>query len=64
MSRMDPSNVIVLVRDSSDAIVRIGVCNWRELCDVVRTDDADDKKRFKEIETQVGRAMTSGVAFF
>ena len=37
MSRIDPSNVIVLVRDSSDAIVRIGVCNWQELRDVVRT---------------------------
>ena len=62
MSRIDPSNVIVLVRDSSDAIVRIGVCNWRELRDVVRTVESDDKKRFKEIETQVGKAMKSGVA--
>ena len=62
MSQIDPSNVIVLVRDSSDAIVRIGVCNWRELHDVVRTVEADDKKRFKEIEAQVGKAMNSGVA--
>ena len=62
MSQIDPSNVIVLVRDSSDAIVRIGVCNWRELRDVVRTVEADDKKRFKDIETQVGKAMKSGVA--
>ena len=62
MSRIDPSNVIVLVRDSSDAIVRIGVCNWRELRDVVRTLEADDKKRFKEIENQVGKAMNTGVA--
>ena len=62
MSRIDPSNVIVLVRDSSDAIVRIGVCNWRELRDVVRTDDADDKKRFREIETQVDKAMNAGVS--
>ena len=61
MSRIDPGNVIVLVRDSSDAIVRIGVCKWRELRDVVRTADADDKKRFKEIETQVGKALKSGV---
>ncbi len=62
MSRIDPKNVIVLVRDSSNAIVRIGVCNWRKLRDVVRTDDADDKKRFKEIEDQVGRAMSAGVS--
>ena len=62
MSRIDPSNVIVFVRDSSDAIVRIGVCNWRELREVVRTVEADDQKRFKEIETQVGKAMRSGVA--
>ena len=62
MSRLDPSNVIVLVRDSNNAIVRIGVCNWRELRDVVRTDDADDKKRIKEIEAQVGRAMNAGVS--
>ena len=62
MSRIDPKNVIVLVRDSTNAIVRIGVCNWRELRDVVRTDGADDKKRFKEIEAQVGKAMNAGVS--
>ncbi len=62
MSRIDPHNVVVLVRDSSDAIVRIGVCDWRELREVVRTVEADDKKRFKEIETQVGKAMHSGIA--
>ncbi len=62
MTRIDPHNVVVLVRDSSDAIVRIGVCNWRELRDVVRTVEADDKKRFKEFEIQVGKAMKSGVA--
>ncbi len=62
MSQIDPNNVVVLVRDSSDAIVRIGVCNWRELREVVRTVEADDEKRFKEIETQVGKAMHSGVA--
>lgn len=62
MSRIDPGNVIVLVRDSGDAIVRIGVCNWRELREIVRTVEADDKKRFKEIENQVGKAMNSGVA--
>ena len=62
MSRIDPNNVIVLVRDSSNAVVRIGVCSWRELRDVVRTDDADDKKRFKEIEAQVSKAMNAGVS--
>ena len=29
MSRIDPNNVVVLVRDSSDAIVRIGVSSWQ-----------------------------------
>ena len=62
MSRIDPSNVIVMVRDSSDAVVRIGICNWRELREVVHAADADDRTRFKEIETQVGKAMRSGVA--
>ena len=46
MSRIDPNNVVVLVRDSSDAIVRIGVSSWEQL------------RRFQEIETQVGKAMT------
>ncbi|HJN46518.1 MAG: hypothetical protein CL477_03600 [Acidobacteria bacterium] len=62
MSRIDPRNVIVLVRDSSDAIVRIGVSHWQELREVIRTEEADDKKRFKEIETQVGKALNTGVA--
>ena len=62
MSRIDPDNVIVLVRDNSDRIVRIGVCNWRELREVVQAVDADDHKRFREIESQVGKAMRSGVA--
>ncbi len=62
MSRIDPNNVVVLVRDSSDGIVRVGVSNWRELREVVRTVQADDEKRFKEIETEVGQAMHSGVA--
>ena len=59
MSRIDPNNV---VRDSSDGIVRIGVSSWQELREVIRTDQADDKRRFKEIETQMGKAMKSGVA--
>ncbi len=62
MSQIDPKNVIVLVRDSSNAVVRIGVCHWRQLRDVVRTDNADDEKRLKEIEAQVGRAMNAGVS--
>ena len=62
MSRIDPKNVVVFVRDSSDSIVRIGVCDWRELREVVRADGADDQKRFKGIEGQVGRAMNGGVA--
>ncbi len=62
MSRIDPNNVVVLVRDSSDAIVRIGVASWEDLREVVRPVQADDEKRFKEIETQVGKAMKAGIA--
>ncbi|MCH8991659.1 MAG: hypothetical protein IIA44_07930 [Acidobacteria bacterium] len=62
MSRLDPRNVVVLVRDSGDAIVRIGVCDWRDLRAVVRTVEADDQKRCKDIENQVGKAMQTGVA--
>ena len=62
MSRIDPKNIVVLVRDSSDAIVRIGVSSWPQLRDAVRTIHADDEKRFKEIETQVAKAMQSGIA--
>ncbi len=62
MSRIDLNNVIVLVRDSSDALVRIGVSSWQDLREVIRPGQADDERRFKEIETQVGKAMHSGVA--
>ena len=62
MSRIDPNNVVVLVRDSSDAIVRIGVASWEDLREVVRPVQADDEKRFKEIETQVGKAMKADIA--
>ncbi len=62
MSRIDPNNVVVLVRDSSDTIVRIGVASWEDLREVVRPVQADDEKRFKEIETQVGKAMKAGIA--
>ena len=63
MSRIDPHNVVVLVRDGSDAIVRIGISSWKELREAVRTDQADDKQRFKEIDAQMGKAMQSGIAF-
>ena len=62
MSRIDPHNVVVLVRDGSDAIVRIGVSTWKELREAVRADQADDKRRFNEIEGQVAKAMQSGIA--
>ena len=62
MSRIEPDNIVVLVRDSSNRIVRLGVCKWRELREVVQAVDADDHKRFREIESQVGKAMHSGVA--
>ena len=62
MSRIDPDNIVVLVRDSGNRIVRLGVCNWRELREIVQAVDADDHKRFREIESQVGKAMHSGVA--
>ena len=62
MSRIDPNNVAVLVRDSSDQIVRIGVADWRELTTVVVTDQADDQKRFKYVEAQMVKAMHAGVA--
>ena len=61
MSRIDPRNVVVLVRDSSDAVVRIGVSSWLELREAVRTVEADDERRFREIETQVGSAMSAGI---
>ena len=62
MSRIDPHNVVVLVRDTSDAIVRIGVSSWEQLREVVRTVHADDERRFKEMSTQVDKAMKSRVA--
>ena len=62
MSRIDPNNVVVMVRDNSDAIVRIGVSTWKEIREAVRTDQADDKKRFKEIEVQVAKATQSGIS--
>ena len=61
MSRIDPEQVVVLVRNSSDAIVRIGVCDWQRLREVVHTVEADDKKRFKDIEREVGKALNTGV---
>ena len=62
MSRIDPYNVVVLVRDKSDAVVRIGVSNWLELREIVRTVEDGDERRFRDIETQVGKAVSAGVA--
>ncbi len=63
MSRIDPNNVVVCVRDSSDQIVRIGVSSWQELRGVVRTNhQADDEKRYKDVEAQVVKAMHAGIA--
>ena len=62
MSRIDPRNVVVFVRDSSDAVVRIGVSSWLELREAVRTVEADDERRFKNVETQVSKAMSAGIA--
>ncbi len=62
MSRIDPRNVVVLVRDSNDVVVRIGVSNWLELREIVRIGEDGDERRLREIETQVGKAMSSGIA--
>ena len=62
MSRIDPRNVVVFVRGSSGAAVRIGVSDWLELREVVRTIEADDDRRFGEVEAQVGKAMSVGIA--
>ncbi len=62
MSRIDPRNVVVFVQGSSGATVRIGVSDWLELRAVVRTTEAGDDRRFREVETQVGKAMSAGIA--
>ena len=62
MSRIDPYSVVVLVRDNHGNNVRIGVCSWKVLREDVRRVHADDESRFKEIETQVGKAMQTGIA--
>ncbi len=61
MSPIDPRNVVVLVRDSSDAVVRIGVTNWLELREIVRSVDDGDERRFKDVEIQVGKALSPGI---
>ena len=61
MNRIDPNNVVVLVRNSSDSIVRVGVSSWRELREVVRAGHPDDTKRATEIDAEVGRVLSSGV---
>ena len=57
MSRIDPNNSVVLVRDTSDAIVRLGVSSWQQIREVVRTVQTDDERRVEEIWTDVGKAM-------
>ncbi len=61
MSQIDPRNVVVFVRDSSDAVVRIGVSSWLEPREAVRTVEADDKWQFKDVETQVSKAMSADI---
>ncbi len=62
MSRIDPQNVVVLVRDESDAVVRVGVSNWSDLREVIHRVEADDVRRFQDIEAQVAKAMQAGIA--
>ena len=62
MSRIDPKNVVVLVRDKSAAVVRVGVSNWLELREIVQTVEEGDERRFREIEAQVGKAMSAGIS--
>ena len=61
MNQIDPYHIVVLVRDGSDAIVRIGTSSWLQLREVVQTDDADDVRRFKDVEAQVTKARQTGV---
>ena len=62
MSRIDPKNVVVLVRDTSDAIVRIGISRWSDLREVIDRVDGDDTRRFQDIEAQVTKALKAGIA--
>jgi len=57
MSRIDPNNSVVLVRDTSDAMVRLGVSSWQQLREVVRTVQIDDRTRLEETGTHVGKTM-------
>ncbi len=61
MSQIDPYHIVVLVRDGSGDIVRIGVSSWQQLREVVQTDGADDVRRFKDVEAQVTKARQTGV---
>ena len=62
MSLIDPNSIVVLVQDSSNTVVRVGVSSWSELREVIRRIDTDDVRRFTDIETQVAKAMSAGVA--
>ena len=61
MSRLDPNNVVVYVRESSDAVVRIGVSRWSDLREVIERVDGDDARRFQDLEAQVTKAMKAGI---
>ena len=62
MGRIDPNNIVVLVQDSSNRVVRVGVSRWSDLREVIHRVDSDDVRRFTDIETQVTKAMSAGVA--
>ncbi len=62
MSHIDPDNIVVLVRDNNDTVVRMGVADWQELRHVVRSVHHDDQRSMKDVAIQVGKAMRSGVA--
>ena len=61
MSRIDPNSVVVFVRDSSDAIMRIGVSSWSNLREVINRVEDDDVRQFHDIEAQVTKAMKAGI---
>lgn len=62
MSPIDRNNIVVLVKDSSNTIVRVGVSRWSELREVIHRVDSDDVRRFTDIDTQVAKATSAGVA--
>ena len=61
MSRIDPRNVVVFVRDSSGSIVRIGVSSWSDLRGVINRVEGDDVRQFQHIDTQMAKALQAGI---